>query len=119
MTPAVFNGGADSLPAFHRQSFAFPAHLARLCGQSRSLCVEIPHRVTLSNHPAIASLSPIELILRQPYCKIAFVVDAGLAERKTASEYLRELERIGILAGEKIGRERIYRHPALLNALSA
>jgi hypothetical protein len=48
----------------------------------------------------------------------AFVVDAGIAKRKTASEYLQELERIGILAGETRGREVIYRHPALLEALA-
>jgi len=46
------------------------------------------------------------------------VVDAGIAKRKTASEYLQELERIGILAGETRGREVIYRHPALLEALA-
>ena len=56
---------------------------------------------------------------RQPYCKIAFVVDAGIAERKTASTYLRELERIGVLVGERHDRELIYRHPALLEVLAA
>ena len=69
--------------------------------------------------PKVYSKELVELIFRQPYCKIAFVVEAGLAERKTASEYLQELERIGILSGEKIGRERVYRHPALVKALSA
>lgn len=48
---------------------------------------------------------------------IGFVVDAKLGERKTASIYLRELERLGIPVGEKIGREVIYRHPALLDVL--
>lgn len=61
----------------------------------------------------------VELIFYQPYCKIAFVVDAGIAKRKTASVYLRELERIGILVGEKHGSEMIYRHLALLEVLSA
>jgi uncharacterized membrane protein len=35
------------------------------------------------------------------------------------SGYLRELERIGILQREKRGREVLYRHPALLEALKA
>ena len=61
----------------------------------------------------------MELIFTQPYVKVKFLVDAGIAERRTASEYLQELERIGILAGEKRGREVIYRHPALLEVLSA
>lgn len=69
--------------------------------------------------PKVYSKELIELIFNQPYCKIAFVIDAGIAERKTASFYLRELERIGILAGEKRGREIVYRHPALLEVLTA
>ena len=60
----------------------------------------------------------IELIFVQPYCKIQFLVDAGLCERKTASDYLKNLEEIGILDSEKVGREVIYRHPALLEVLS-
>lgn len=61
----------------------------------------------------------IELIFVQPYCKIGFVVDAGIAKRKTASDYLQQLEQIGILESEKIGREVVYRHPALIRVLTA
>jgi len=50
----------------------------------------------------------------------------ALAELKGAGNlipnqtmYLQELERIGILTGEKRGRQVIYRHPALLEVLSA
>jgi len=60
----------------------------------------------------------IELIFAEPYCKIQFLVQAGIAQRQTASEYLRELERLGILTGEKRGREVIYKHPALLRVLT-
>ncbi len=67
--------------------------------------------------PKIYSKELIELIFRQPYCKISFIVDAGIAKRKTASEYLQELERIGVLVGEKHGRETIYKHPALLEVV--
>jgi len=68
--------------------------------------------------PRIYSKELIELIFQQPYCKIASVVEAGIAERKTASAYLQELERIGILVGEKRGRVVIYKHPALLEVLA-
>ena len=61
----------------------------------------------------------MELIFTQPYVKIKFLVDAGIAERITASRYLRALEQIGILVGEQRGRELVYRHPALLEVLSA
>jgi len=60
----------------------------------------------------------VELIFAEPYSKIQFLVQAGIAKRQTASEYLKELERIGILAGEKRGREVIYKHPALLRVLT-
>ncbi len=60
----------------------------------------------------------MELIFTQPYIKVKFLVDAGIAERKTASEYLQALEQIGVLVGERHGREVIYRHPALLEVLS-
>ena len=61
----------------------------------------------------------VEQIFTQPYCKIQFLVDAGIAQRQTASEYLQELEKLGILKGEKQGREVIYKHPALLKVLTA
>ena len=67
--------------------------------------------------PKIYSKELIELIFRQPYCKISFIVDAGIAQRKTASEYLQELERIGVMVSEKHGRETIYKHTALLEVL--
>jgi Fic family protein len=60
----------------------------------------------------------VELIFAEPYCKIQFLVEAGIAQRQTASEYLKALERIGILTGEKRGREVIYKHPALLRVLT-
>jgi Fic family protein len=61
----------------------------------------------------------VEQIFTQPYCKIQFLVDAGIAQRQTASEYLQELEKLGILKAEKRGREIIYKHPALLKVLTA
>jgi len=61
----------------------------------------------------------VELVFTQPYCKIQFLVDAGIAQRQTASVYLQELEKLGVLKGEKRGREVIYKHPALLQVLAA
>lgn len=59
----------------------------------------------------------IELIFEQPYCKIQFLIDAGLAQRKTASSYLKALADAGLLEGTKVGRETIYRNPSLLQLL--
>jgi Fic family protein len=60
----------------------------------------------------------IELIFRQPYTKGQFVVDAGLAERQTAAEYLKELESIGVLAPRKVGRENLYLNVKLYELLA-
>ena len=68
--------------------------------------------------PKIYSKELIELIFRQPYCKISFLVDDGIAKRQSASGYLKNLESIGILQGEKRGRETIYKHPALIEVLT-
>jgi len=68
--------------------------------------------------PQIYSKELIELIFQQPYCKISFLVEAQIAKRQTASVYLQELQQIGILTGEKKGREVVYKHPALLKVLT-
>lgn len=69
--------------------------------------------------PKVYSKELVELVFTQPYCKIQFLVDADIAQRQTASEYLQELKKLGILKGEKRGREVIYKHPALLRVLTA
>jgi Fic family protein len=66
----------------------------------------------------IYSRELVELIFVQPYCKISFAVDAGIAQRQTAAEYLQKLEEIGILESRKAGREKIFLHPALLKLLA-
>jgi Fic family protein len=43
----------------------------------------------------------IELIFHQPYTKVQAVVDADIVERQTAAEYLKELEKIGILKSQE------------------
>jgi Fic family protein len=60
----------------------------------------------------------IELLFRQPYTKGQFIVDAGLAERQTAAEYLKELERVGLLKSRKIGKENLYLNVRLYELLA-
>jgi Fic family protein len=50
----------------------------------------------------------IELLFEQPYCKVKFLVDRGIAKRQTAAEYLRELEQAGILKSKQVGRENLF-----------
>jgi len=60
----------------------------------------------------------IELLFHQPYTKVQFLVNAGIAERKTAAEYLKEIEKIGVLKVKKMGKENIYLNVKLFNLLS-
>ena len=60
----------------------------------------------------------IELLFRQPYTKVQFLVDAGIAKRQTAAEYLKELEKIGVLKAQKIGRETLYLNGKLYDLIS-
>ena len=69
--------------------------------------------------PKIYSKELLELIFRQPYTKVEHVMSAGIAERQTASRYLRELEAIGILKSFKVGRENIFLNTRLFDLLSS
>ena len=60
----------------------------------------------------------IELIFRQPYTKGQFVVDARLAERQTAAEYLKELEKIRVLKSHNFGKENLFLNVKLYELLS-
>ncbi|MGE0000986.1 MAG: Fic family protein [Fimbriimonadaceae bacterium] len=59
----------------------------------------------------------IELVFRLPYTRIQNVEHAGIAKRDTASAYLRELERLGILVSTKRGRDVLFLNEPYLRAL--
>lgn len=67
--------------------------------------------------PKIYRKELVELLFEQPYAKIDFVVDKLGVERKAASRYLKELESIGILKAQKIGREILYINTGLIRTL--
>jgi len=60
----------------------------------------------------------IELLFHQPYTKANFLVDAGISERKTAANYLKQLAKIGVLEVQKVGRENLYLNKELFEVLS-
>jgi Fic family protein len=66
----------------------------------------------------IYSRELVDLLFVQPYCKISFLVDSGVASRNTASKYLNRLVELDILALEKIGNESLYLNKQLYNLLS-
>jgi hypothetical protein len=60
----------------------------------------------------------MELIFRQHYTKGQFLVESGIAERKTAADYLKELEKAGIMKSIKVGKEMLYLNVSLYELLS-
>lgn len=69
------------------------------------------------NAPKIYRKELVELLFEQPYAKIDFVVNQLQVERKAASRYLKELEKIGILKSQKVGRETLYINKELIEIL--
>ena len=61
----------------------------------------------------------IELLFTNPYCKVEFVVNAGIAKRQTAAEYLKEIEKTGLLKSKKVGKEVLYLNKSLLELLGS
>ena len=68
--------------------------------------------------PKIYSRELIDTIFEQPYCRIGNLVEANIAKRQTASEYLKKLAGIGILVEQQAGRERLFIHPKLIQLVT-
>lgn len=68
--------------------------------------------------PSIYSRELVELTFVQPYCRIANLVEAGIAKRQTASIYLKQLVSVGVLQEVKAGREKLFIHPKLIRLLT-
>lgn len=59
----------------------------------------------------------VERLFVQPYVKTEHLVKAGIAERRTAAKYLRQLEEIGVLRSFKAWRETIFINTGLVDVL--
>ena len=68
--------------------------------------------------PKIYSYELVEALFKQPYCRIANIVDAGIAKRQTASVYLKQLCEIGVLREYRSGRETLFVHPKYIELLT-
>jgi Fic family protein len=60
----------------------------------------------------------VEVLFKQPYCRIGNLVEAGIAKRQTASVYLKQLCDLGVLREIKSGREAIFVHPKYIELLT-
>ncbi len=68
--------------------------------------------------PGIYSRELIDVIFQQPYCRIQNLVDANIAQRQTASTYLRKLIDVGVLKEISRGREKLFMHPKLVQLMT-
>lgn len=68
--------------------------------------------------PKIYSRELVELIFVQPYCRIGNLVAAGIAQRQSASLYLKRLCEIGVLEEHSAGREKLFINLALRRLLT-
>jgi hypothetical protein len=60
----------------------------------------------------------VDLIFEMPYCRIQNVTERKLAGRQTASVYLKELVKAGVLEEKAFGREKLFIHPNLMGLLT-
>lgn len=85
----------------------------------RTLMLETMQQAKERLPARVYSKELMELLFRQPYCKGQLLVDAGIAERKTAANYLQELEKIGIVQRRKVGKEILYLNTRLFALLAS
>ncbi len=69
--------------------------------------------------PRIYSRELVELIFTQPYCRIENLTEMGLGNRHTASTHLKQLVDAGVLAEEKVWREKVFINRKYLRLLSS
>jgi Fic family protein len=67
--------------------------------------------------PKIYSRELVDVIFEQPYCRIGNLVEKNIAQRQSASRYLKELTAIGVLREVQAGKEKLFIHPKLMQLL--
>ena len=67
--------------------------------------------------PKIYSRELVDVIFEQPYCRIGNLVEKNIAQRQSASRYLKELTAIGVLREVQAGKEKLFIHRKLMQLL--
>ena len=67
--------------------------------------------------PKVYSKDLIEILFRLPYTKRQHLIDENIGSLKTVGNYLIALEEKGFLKSEKVGKEKLYLNPKLLEIL--
>jgi Fic family protein len=69
--------------------------------------------------PKVYSYELVNLIFELPYCRINSLVEARIAKRQAASQYLKQLVEIGVLIEPSTNsKEKLFIHPKLMELLS-
>ncbi len=68
--------------------------------------------------PKIYTRELVEVIFEQPYCRIGNLVERKIAQRQSASRYLKALVAIGVLQEMQVGKEKVFIHPRLMQLLT-
>ena len=68
--------------------------------------------------PKIYTRELVDMIFEQPYCRIGNLVEKNIAQRQSASRYLKELTAIGVLREVQAGKEKLFIHPKLMQLLA-
>ena len=71
-----------------------------------------------SKLPKIYSKELLESLFYEVYTKISYIEKTCDVTRITATSYLNQLEEIGLLESEKVGREKLYKNVRLIKLLS-
>ncbi len=68
--------------------------------------------------PKVYSQELVNLLFELPYCRISNLIDAGIAKRQTASQYLKQLMEAGVLSETSAGKEKLFINPRLMQLLT-
>ena len=77
--------------------------------------MEKTKEMMLEKAPKIYSKDLLEALFYHPYTKRVFIEEQLNVSRPTATNYLKELEAMGVLSSQKIGKEVFYVHNELFN----
>ena len=67
--------------------------------------------------PGVYSKELVEVLLLYPYSKIEYVVERLAVDRRTASKYLRSIEKLGLLRSEQKWKETLFINTRLFDLL--
>lgn len=69
--------------------------------------------------PKVYSKDLIEILFRLPYTKRQHLIAENIGNLKTVGNYLMALEKNGFLISEKVGKEKLYLNPKLIQILES